>query len=161
MDYPEVWPWITVYRDTVRKRRAQNDLNLALLTPDDLHIIRKALVFWDQVVFPDDEYDMTGSARKTARLSATSLLGGRVIGSYYELTRAEIFAFLDCACDEQAPSGWREAFAVVLRIMATDTLFPFTYMIHQPVEPLEYMVWDSSMIPPALEEGDYAPISID
>ena len=164
-DYPEVWRWVAVFRDMVRQRRAQSLMNLACLTREDLHIIQKALVFWDQVVFPDDtlyELDMTRSRTRRMRYSTTGYLCSRVIGSYYDLTRAEIFAFLDCACDEQAPSGWREDFAKVLRTMATDATFPFVFMISQPVEPLEFMEWNVSMIPPAaLEEGDYAPLTIE
>jgi len=159
----------------VRQHRARNLMSLARLTPEELHIIQKALVFWDQVVFPEDalyKLGMTRSMTKRMRYSTTGLLCSRVISSYYDLTRAEIFAFLDCACDEQAPSGWRGEFAEALYTISTDPALPFAFMISQPVEPLEYMEWSSDMIPPAEEleditivpppwEGDYETITIE
>lgn len=162
-DYSKEWAWITVFRDTVRQRRAQSDLNLARLTPDGLHIIQKALVFWDQFVFGDYEkytHDMTARQIKGCRLAATGVLCDRPITSYYDLTRAELFAFLDCAVDDEAQSGWRAEFAEALRIISTDVTFLFNYMISKPVEPLEYMEWDSTMVPPEIGGYEhYAPAS--
>ena len=131
-----VYTWMAIYRDAVRRRRRQENM-LAYTTRDDLPTIKRTLIFFSYVLSRIEERKIRDNKRK----AIWGWLCDRPITSSYDLTRAELFAFVDCMVDATGESehGWNVGFAVAVRAMA-DPEIPYLMMANDiPVERLEFV----------------------